>query len=189
MFSYMNIKAFYILFIFAFVSPLVYSQQDTIERCPQAGENFYFDAGHLMKTELQADSTHFGFFVDGNAIGFRFSRWFDCPDIFDEEYSDNFDWSIEPNIDSFFYSFSHNQQPPDNFYYSRFRVPRGSAYLLVSMNGYVKGIRQGNKWLVNADVEIVSKRNSSSIFQKRKLVFTKEFEKVKTKKKYKNLAF
>jgi len=184
----MNINVIYVLFFFSFPSSLIYSQQDTIERCPLVGEQYFFDAGHLMKTALKSDSTHFGYFVNGNAIGFRFLRQFDCPDVFDEQYNDMFEWSINSNIDSFFFSFSHDQRPPANFHYLRLHGQRGNpSYHLISMDGYIKGARKGNKWLINADVEIISKHNYASLFQKRKFVFSKVFEVVK--KKSRNLAF
>lgn len=184
----MNARAVYTLFFPLFLYNFIYSQQDTTERCPVVKERFYYDSGHLMITSLEVDSTYKGYFKNGNGIGFRFLKDYDCPNVFDEQYHDYFEWSVETGIDSFFFSFSHNQQPPPNFHYMRLQGQRGNpSYHLVSIGGYVKGIRQGNKWLIIADVEITSKHNYASLFQKRNFVFSKVFEVVK--KKSKNLAF
>ena len=184
----MNAKAICILFFSTGSNISIHSQQDTIERCPLIGEHFYFGSGHLMRTKAESDSTYFGYFVDGNATGFRFLRQFDCPDVFDEQYNDMFEWSIDPDIDSFFFFFSDAQPPPENFHYLRLHGQRGNPpYRLVSLSGYVKGIRDSNKWIVNADVEIISKHIDLSVFHKRQLVFSKTFRKVK--KKNEALAF
>ena len=63
-----------------------YSQTDTTERCPLVRNEFYYETGQVMFTSVKADSSLLGFFQKGAGIGFKYIRYFDCPDAFDDQY-------------------------------------------------------------------------------------------------------
>ncbi len=100
-------KTVFILLVWFYLPLLAASQNADAnkERCPVAGETCYCDSGYTISRSYKDTLQSKTWFVKGREIGFRYAKNFDCPDMFDEEYTDNLVWSILPGIDSFFYEF------------------------------------------------------------------------------------
>jgi hypothetical protein len=150
-----------------------FPQNSSDEKCPVLMEDGLYNTGWVLKDTIviiNKDTSFLKIERKGKGTIFSYSKYFDCPDTYDEQHSDVLTWYVPDSVSEFEIHLEKNTGQVKYLLaglLSRFEMTSGK--------GTLKGVKQNNEWLITANLQMIVGRKGDARQFNRVLQFSKTF--------------